>query len=266
MPKFDPTKIRLGKQEHEYDERTLRLVSDFVSPEVRVPSNYDFDKGRASFPLRMWGNDEWGDCVIAGEANQQIRLERVEQRRTIKLTDDDAITRYKALTGSQTAGDAQDEGLVVLDAMRNWRNSGFAVADKGRNYSIAAYGEVDPTDALEIRKAMYLFHGIHFGFWLPRAAQAMTRNGFWDYQGQDGPEWRAGSWGGHLVYGKKFTPDSVEVLTWGMKVRVSNSFVAKYCDEAWAVIDNPDAWRKNGMVNLDSLRQRLSEICSNVNV
>jgi hypothetical protein len=257
--------FRLGKQEYEHDAKTLSLVEEFVSPEIVVPATYDFDHNRSSFPLSAMGNDEWGNCVVCGEANQVLRLERIEQRRTIKLTDDDVITRYKALTGSQTPGDANDTGLVVLDALRDWRNNGFGVADKSRKYGIAAYGEINPLDPLQVRTAMYLFHGVQFGLWLPRAAQQMTGTRMWSYQGQEGPEWRPGSWGGHLVYGKRYGPDYVEVLSWGMKIKVSNAFIAKYCDEAWAVVDNFDTWRHTRIVDVDKLIQRLSEISSHVN-
>ena len=253
--------LRLGKGEYQHDERTLMLIN-FIAPEIRFPSKFDFDKGRTPLPIRMWGNDEWGDCVIAGQANHLLRNERVEQRRTVKLYDKHVIDRYKTLTGAQTPGDSRDEGLVVLQAMRDWRGNGFPVDN--RNYSTAAFGELEPQDGAQLRKAMYLLHGIHMGFWLPRAAQQMTDQGFWDYQGQSGAEWAPGSWGGHLVYAKKYDTDSISVLTWGREIPVSNAFVAKYCDEAWAVVDNFNSWKVKQTIDVPALKSYLRDIGAKV--
>jgi hypothetical protein len=260
--------FRLGKGEYTHDPRTL-MMTRFVLPEIRVPSKYDFDKGRKAIPIRLWGNNDWGDCVIAGQANHLLRLERVEQRRTISLVDQDVINRYKQMTGSMAPGDEKDQGLVVLHAMRHWRNNGWhlpVLTKSGgtRNYSISAYGELDPGNKKQLRQAAYVFHGIHMGFWLPIAAQRMTSEGVWDYQGGTGPEWSPGSWGGHLVYAKKFDEESFEVLTWGMKVKVTNEFINRYCDEAWAAVDNFDSWRVKQTIDVAKLRQQLQQISSKV--
>jgi hypothetical protein len=261
--------MRLGKQGYVHDDLTL-MLAQFVLPEIRVPSHFDFDKNRAPFPVRVWGNNAWRDCVIGGRCNHIVRLERVEQRRTIALFDDDAVTEYKRLTGAQTPEDANDTGLVVLDAMREWRNNGMETdARQGvrsaRIYTIAAYGELEPQDHQQLKMAIYAMHGIHMGFWLPTAAQGMTGNGVWDYNGEAGPEWQPGSWGGHLVYAKAYDEDGIEVITWGQKVKVTWNFIDKYSDEAWAVVDSFDTWRTRQTINVSALIKKLSEITSKVN-
>lgn len=254
--------FKLGKLEYKHDPLTLTMAR-FLLPEIHLPKAYDHDKGRRPFPLNMWGNDEWGDCVVAGEANHLLRLERAEQRRTISLTNQDVIDRYKGLTGAVSPGDANDVGLVILEAMRNWRNTGWQVGK--RNYSIDAYGELDTNDPEQLRMAIYVLHGVHLGFWLPLAARRMTQEGIWDYSGQTGPEWEPGSWGGHLVYSKAFTTSTLEVLTWEMKVRVTNDFIRKYADEAWAVVDSFDSWRVKQTIDVAALVKALQQISGHVN-
>jgi len=250
-------KRRLGKQEHKFDKRTL-MMARFALPGIRVPERYDFDKNKTPIPLLMWGNDRWGDCVIAGEANHLLRLERIEQRRTVKMGDDTVVARYKALSGARSPGDGNDQGLVVLEAMRDWKNNGWTI--NGRNYKIAAYGELEPSDRKQLRMAAYALHGIHLGFSLPAAAQNMA--GVWDYNGQLGPQWRPGSWGGHLVFSKSFSSEGLGILTWGQKVFVTNEFIEKYCDEAWAIVDNLDSWRVKQTINVPLLMQQLGLISS----
>ncbi len=260
----------LGKKEYEHDERTLMLAR-YVLPEVHVPDKWDFDVGRHGIPLRMWGNDGYGDCVIAGQANHLLRLERIEQRATVPLSDDDVLARYKALTGCQRPGDALDTGLYVIDAMKNWRNSGWHLPPARRRadhtYKIHAYGELDPGDPAQLRMASYLFHGIHLGFSLPLVARSMTDGGVWDYyKGETGPQWRPGSWGGHLVYSKAFDLTGLEILTWGKKIRVTDSFVEHYCDEAWALVDDLDKWRARQVIDVETLEAELRQVAHNVPV
>lgn len=266
----DILNLRLGKQEYQHDDLTLMLAKFMRTDEIRVPSTWDFDKSRRPFTLRMWGNADYGDCVIAGRANAIVRMERVEQRHTITLLDDDAINNYKRLTGCVSPGDAHDTGLVVLEAMRDWKNVGMVTDGRAgirsaRNYKIAAYGELEPQDHVQTRTASYVFHGVHMGFWLPVAAQRMTQNGVWDYNGETGPEWQPGSWGGHLVYSKAFDPESFEILTWASKVKVTNAFIDKYCDEMWAAVDVLDSWRTKQTIDVPALEAQLQKISGHVN-
>jgi hypothetical protein len=261
---FHHSKVKLGKKEYQHDDRTLMLAK-YLPVDIRVPADFDFDANRRPIPNNMWGNDEFGDCVIAGEANEILRLERVETWQTAQITDEDAINRYKHLTGCKEAGDENDTGLEIIAAHRDWRNNGFKVAYKGRTYFIDAYGEIDPSDREQVRLATFLLHGTQWGVWLPEAAQQMTNEGKWDYKGETGPEWKPGSWGGHCVYSKKFSPDSIFVETWDMEIEVTNAFIDKYADEAWGVVDNLDEWRKSGHLDVDAMEKRLSEITTKVN-
>lgn len=262
---FHHSKVRLGKQPYRHDPRTLMLGRYFKTDEIVVPDKFDFDHNRRPFPNRMWGNDEFGDCVIASEANNEFRLERVETWQTPQITDEDAINRYKALTGCKEAGDENDTGLEMIVAFRNWRNKGFQTAYKDRNYTIDAYGELDTTNEKQLRQGCYLLHGIHFGLWLPAAAQEMTNDGKWDYNGETGRDWQPGSWGGHAVYGKKFSPTSFYVLTWEMEIEVTNNFIAQYADEAWGVVDSLDKWRKSGHLDVDAMENELAQVTTQIN-
>lgn len=260
--------VRLGKQAHRYDSRTLAL-GDFIQ-HTPLPAYHDFDKRRAAFPLKVWGNDAWGNCVIVGQAHHMTRLERIEQRRTLPITEDDVVDRYKALSGAQEPGDRNDVGLVVLDALKRWREGwqlDFSRSDPPRDYKISAYGELDPHDLWQLRAAVFYLHGVQFGFWLPLTAQdgLNSENPTWDYIPTGDERERPGTWGGHLVYSKAYNSDgSFEILTWGMKVRVTPAFIDHYCDEAWAVVDDFDAWRNRPIVDVAGMIEKLREIGADI--
>lgn len=246
--------FKLGKQEHKVDKRTV-LLADFVESNIQVPVSWNFDSRRAKFPLNLWGNADYGDCVLAAQTNQLLRNERVETRSTPKVTDEDVIARYKAMTGCQMPDDANDTGLVMLDALRNWR-SGWSW--KNKQYKIAAFGLVNHSDSAAMRRCCYLFNGLQLGFNLPLNAQQGTRNGLWDFVPGAGSQ--PGSWGGHAVYAKRYDADSIYVLTWGREVRVTNSFINNYCDEAWAVIDDLDPWRlAHGVLDVQAMINKMQQ-------
>lgn len=250
--------VRLGKQEYEYDEKTLKLAIA-ISPTVVIPHMFDLDKGRSAFPIAMWGNDSWGNCVKVAEANEIIRLERLEQRRTLPITEQMVVDAYKAQTGSVSPGDANDHGLVMLSNLRLSRTQGFRV--KTRDYTIAAFGELDPQDGQMLRAGVFLLHGVQFGFALPKAAQRMST--VWDCPAPlayNDPEWKPGSWGGHAVFSKRYDDGGMEVITWGKKVYVTNAFINRYADEAWAVVDNFDNWRKRPEIDINTIIQHLRDI------
>ena len=261
--------MRLGKREYHHDEKTM-MLGNFMAPPV-VPAKHDFDAHRAKFPLHVWGNDAWGNCVKVGQANQLTRLERIEQRRTLKLQTDHIVKAYQEEvarqfgTAPEFPGDENDHGLVVLHNLRNWRNIGWPLdftkkPDDERVYTISAFGELEPNDYEQLKAACYLLHGIHLGIWLPVAVQGVYSK--WDYKPEEdtGPAWAPGSWGGHLVYAKAYDGDEMEILTWGQKVRVTKSFLARYCDEAWAVVDNFDNWRRSKQIDVEGMLAYLREI------
>jgi len=248
----------LGKKEYVPDERTI-FIGEYVRPEVHVPSKFDFDRHRRPLPNLKWGTNKWNCIVIAAQANQLLRLERVGINQTILLADSDVIRRYQALTGSVAPRDVRDEGMAVLDAMKNWRNNGWPLETKTgvKNYSIDAYGELEVRDRQKLRAACYTMHGIFIGLWLPAAAKKMVRSGYL-YVGKNGTDWEAGSWGGFLGYAKSYDPDGFEILAWGGKFWASNDFIEKYSDEAWATAEDLDDWRTVQALDVEGLRAKLA--------
>lgn len=263
--------FKLGKQEYSYSEKTVKMAR-FMAADISYAPRYDFDHGRVPFPLGPLGNDQYGCCVKSAEANQVMRFERAEQRATLQISAEDVIREYKLESQREfghapvSPDDEFDQGLIMRVNLTNWRKSGFTF--KNRTYNISAFGELDPLSESQVRAAIYHFGGVQLGFQLPFAARQMTNMGTWDYKGETGPEWKPGSWGGHCVFSKAYDPFGLEVLTWGRRVKVTDSFIARYCDEAWTEIDNLDSWRTSThVINIAALQAYLHEIgASNIEV
>lgn len=255
------------------DDRTLRL-SDFVESTVQAPVSWDFDKGIKAFPPRMWGNDQYGNCEIAGRCNYLMRTQRTQTKLTIDLENKDAISIYKQMTGCQSPGDANDTGLTTLDNLKQWK-SGWEITKKWpvggeetRAYHISAYGLIDTTNASLLRTCMYLFSGCLFGIALPITAQAQTEaGGPWDVvdpnlTGDSEP----GSWGGHCVYDIAYDADTVTVLTWEKRIKMTQAFIDAYVMEGYSVIDSFDTWYDfPHALDVPTLIQEMRNIGINVN-
>ncbi len=226
--------FKLGKKPAKRDRRNLPLKSILREP-VPVPAEYDFDTAHAGVPTPLFANDRLGDCVIAGRAHQTLRFELVEQRKVIRITDGEVVREYLSETGGP------DSGLVVLDSLNRWRTRGWIAA--GDRLFIKAFAEIDRRAPGQVRQAVFTELGVGLGLSLPLSAQPEFEAGK-PWAIVNGPDSAPGSWGGHYVYVTGYTALGPTCVTWGRKQRMTWAFFAKYCDEAYAVIDALDTPKK----------------------
>jgi len=228
--------MKFGKLPPEYDERTIQF-SKLMDPSFHAPSKFDFDKGRTPLEIQDWGSTRYRTDVIAAQANQLLRMGRIDQRRTIPLDQQDVIRRYKRLAGVKKLGDSNDIGITMLEGLRAWKQ-GWTI--RGRTYGLAMYGEVEPLERDLIRTLVYVFRGVHFGLWLPKAVQGEFHE--WKWDGENGDKWKPGSLGGVAAFCKAYTPDGYELIVDGFLVKASNEFIERFSDECWAAIESLDYW------------------------
>jgi len=235
---------KLGKAPARRDRRNLKFAALLRAP-VKVPAEYDFDLAHPGIPVPMFANDRYGDCVIAGRAHQTLRFELLEQGARLTITDAEVIAEYLDETGGE------DTGLVVLDSLTRWRRDGWIAARK--RYRIAAFTELDRAARREVQQAIVLDVGVGIGLALPRSAQAQFQSGKpWDVVA--GPSGAVNSWGGHYVHVPGYTTRGPVCVTWGQKHQMTWAFFAKYCDEAYGIIDAADSAKLARALDLAALR------------
>ena len=233
--------FKLGKARAKRDKRNFMFAALLRAP-VTVPDEYDFDLKHRGIPTPMFANDTYGDCVIAGRAHQTLRFELIEQGSNIPITDKDVLREYLKETGGP------DTGLIVLDSLKLWRKVGWPVgtATKKRVYRIKAFTELNRANHGQVKQAVYLDIGIGLGLSLPVSAQDQVQSGKpWDVV--SGPSGKPGSWGGHYVFVSGYTTKGPVCVTWGRKQQMTWAFFDTYCDEAYAMIDAPDAKQKKAL-------------------
>ncbi len=205
--------------------RLLRLANylDFAALPHPIPkSDLDYQK------VTAWGmlnNDIEGDCTIASEGHVMRQLSAANGTSTMP-TDAEVHSVYRRLTG----GD--DTGLVITDAMDDWRTNGL-----GGN-KLGAYAAIDLHSLDMLRAAIYIFGAVNMGVALPKAWQGKKL-----WQGPTGKiptsgPWAYNSWGGHCVPAVGFNEKSIFIVSWGDIIEVTNQAIADYFMEAYAMIDS----------------------------
>ena len=226
--------FKLGKAAAKKDKRNLMFATVLkVAPQL--PASYDFDLGHPGIPTPMFANDSYGDCVIAGRAHQTLRFEDIEQGSVLMISDKDVLKEYLSETGGP------DTGLIVLDSLKLWRTKGWKVGKK--KYKIQAFSQVNFANRDEVLSAIFSDVGIGLGVQLPKDAQNQIQTGQpWDVT--NGPGSTPGSWGGHYIYVPGYTPVGPVCVTWGRKQQMTWAWLEKYCDEAYAIFDAKDTFKK----------------------
>ncbi len=226
---------KFGKKPARRDARTLRFGA-ILNPATipPLPERYDFDDAHPEVPNPLFGNDAHPNCVIAGRAHQTLRFELSEEGALPTITEDDVNEEWRRQCGGV------DEGLVLLDSLKLWRSPGWSVA--GRNYRIKAFALVDPTDVARMKTAIYLLDGVGLGLALPIS---VTRDfedpTLWSVPSDPGLA-EKDSRGGHYVLLTGYDETGPVGVTWGRKQSMTWEFVARYADEAYAVVDGVDQW------------------------
>lgn len=226
--------FKLGKAAVKKDKRNL-MFATILKAAPQLPITYDFDLQHPGIPTPMFANDSYGDCVIAGRAHQTLRFENIEQGSVLMISDKDVVKEYLAETGGP------DSGLIVLDSLKLWRSKGWKVSKK--KYQIQAFAQVNFVNHDEVRKAIFSDVGIGLGVQLPKDAQGQMQGGQpWDVTTGAGAV--AGSWGGHYIYVPGYTPAGPVCVTWGRKQQMTWAWLDQYCDEAYAIFDAKNTFKK----------------------
>ncbi len=261
---------RLGRMPAKSSRKAL-MFSDFVKF-LKVPTSQTYWAKKTPIPLRSYGNTEHGCCTRAKQAVAATRMERLEQRKLISITDEEVLRVYYAMTERLYGGG--DTGAYETDALDCWRNPEHTfTATDGHPYTIDAYLRLNPANQDELRVALALAgaKGIAVCLNLPLAFQSLKPPVVWDIP--DGPligAWMPGSWGGHSLWSNGFTKAGVILdHTWELEPQVVTwEAMAAYCDEAHVVIDSLNSWKKRlqgspvAKLNLADVRDAVNEVSS----
>lgn len=201
---------------------------------VEVPS--------AQYPID--GNDQYGDCTIAGVAHLLSAWNAEVNEDDPVPSEDAVVATYFSLTGGQDAGCNEQR---VLEA---WRSHGLF------GETIDAYAPVGLSDTVELHQAIAFYGGAYLGIACPASAQQQFASGKpWTYVPGSPVE------GGHCIVALGYDHTAVYCATWGGIAPVTYPFLSHFLDECWCVIPHQFIEAGHGpSLDLTSLRSDLNQL------
>jgi len=227
--------IKLGRKPARTDKRTLKL-GKYLTGLWAPPENSGYAGKVPAFP--MFGNDELGDCVIAA-AGHLIQDWTANAESLCTPSENQILAAYEDVSGYVAGDPSTDNGCVMLDALKYWRNTGIG------GHKIDAFVSVDITNQAEVKQAIWLFGGCFVGLNLPITAQQTFPgiNGcpVWDVPQDTTGDGAPGSWGGHCVPLVAYGVDQqnhagTQLVTWATIYDATWRFLKLYGSEAWAIL------------------------------
>ena len=215
--------------------RRLWLRDYLTLPVIPPAKSYDI-----TAPWGMLGNDTVGDCTCAAAGHADMIAEIFGEKVTPAVTSDEVLAAYSAITGYSPDDPNSDQGANMLDVLKYWQKTGIA------GQKCSAYVAFDPANKAHWEAATYLFGFVYIGVNLPDiVTKALPTIIDWT-DTTDAPDQN----NGHCIIGCAYADsEGVTIVTWGQTVRATWAFLAKYCDEAYAVL--LPAWAQGDPPGID---------------
>ena len=212
------------------DKRDLKF-RDYVTVLPTPPVTFGHENLITNYG--MLGNDQYGDCVIAGSCHETM-LWTLEGSTEALFTDTLAISQYHTICG---AGDNGCDVRTVLDYRQK-----TGLIDSTKNvHKIGAYVALDQTNINEIKEAIYIFNAIGIGINFPASAMDQFNAGQpWTVVKGSKIE------GGHYIPILGYDGTYFYCITWGQIQKMDYNFFKTYCDESWAILST-EMLNNNGL-------------------
>lgn len=220
------------------------LISDYETAALPAPPNF------VSVPKvgawGMLGNDQYGDCTIAGVGHLDLAWNVEVKERDHVPTTAEAETTYFDLTGGV------DSGLAETMVLQRWLNHGLF------GYKISAYAPTNFSKKDAFKEAIAFYGGVYFGVQLPESAQQQfVQNGQSTWSVVPGSP----IVGGHCIDGVGYSNEGIQVITWGQVVTATWDWIANYVDEAYAIISSQFVQAGSGpILDIAALRSDLNAL------
>lgn len=224
----------------------VRLSPALAATAPVVPADVDYRSRVTAWPMLV--NDQLGCCTASAAGHTTEAWTTYGNGAAFTPTDGDTVTFYSGSTGYKPGQPATDQGGVMADVLNYWRKTGWPGGHK-----IAGFGQLNPSDLVELKSALYMFGTVYLGVNLPNSALTQMDKGQpWTVVARDG-----GTAGGHCINLQRVRPDGwCEVITWGRVQLVDPKWIKRYCEEAWAPVSAefvcPNGVAPNGL-NTDAL-------------
>lgn len=216
--------MKLGKRAPRAAERTLKIEM-YLPPLALAPAPISADWSAGIVDWGTMGNLEVGDCTCAAVGHAIMAWTKAAGSPK-RPSDAEILAMYGAVSGYRAGNPLTDRGAYISDVLIHWSSAGLG------GDVLTAAAKIDCTQLEHVKRVIALFGCANIGIELPASAMAQTQVGqIWEPVPDDG-----GSLGGHCVLLVGYDLDGVSLVTWGQIQRATWAFIARYLDEAWAMV------------------------------
>lgn len=220
------SQFKLGKLTAKRPYGLSDLATYAVGKLPAPPASCNYSTG-LSLPID--GNDQYGDCVMAGTAHL-LAAWNAEVKQDIHVPNSaEVVKEYFVLTGGQ------DSGLNESDTLQTWYTKGLF------GNKLAGYAPVNHKDLVALHQATAFYGGMMLGIQCPQSAQEQFQSGKpWTYEPNSPIE------GGHCIDLLGYSDEYAFCATWGGIARVTYPFLSHFLDEAYCAISQAFVDAKKG--------------------
>jgi hypothetical protein len=191
----------------------------------------DFGHEKLVTAWGMLGNDQAGDCYVAGTGHQ-IMLWTAEAGKQVPIATNTAINYYEELTlrfngkaydpsqtDPTTGENPTDTGINISQALPLLRTVGMP-DDTGKRHTIGAYVKLKPADWEQLRYGTFYFDGVGLGVQMCQEwMDSFNPNGTTVWDAVSNPTWI----GGHYISACAFRDGNVVDISWGAPVQITQA-------------------------------------------
>lgn len=215
----------LGRKPPRADKKVLRL-GFYVDPEklaeavAQLPDEIDFTKNANESLSRVYLNDQFGDCVIAGKYHTCGMMDASDGAPVRTGPDSEVKSQYVRICGPN------DAGCVITDVLDECVAGRFMVG--GKPFPVDGYCKLDWTNKDLARVAMYLLGPLTLGINLPND---WTTKNVWDVTSSR-------IVGGHDVSTAGYNANGPTISSWGRIFQMTwAAFISKkWLEECYALL------------------------------
>lgn len=221
--------VKLGRIRPDFKPMCLDLGNYFDAAEAAaLPDKVDWATKAKSSLDRMYLNDKYGCCVVAGKYHQVGVWSGNDTPTAVVGTDQEVYSHYQQICGPG------DNGCIITRVLDYMKANGLKF--NGVPHKIDGYVKADWTNKDLVKTGIYLFGGGTIGVNLPQSWTCTDC--VWDVTNSQ-------IVGGHDVCICGYDTKGVQVSTWGGVATITwNAFLSrKYVEELYFML-GPD-WYNN---------------------
>lgn len=223
--------LKFGLKARTIDPRDLRFARYVAEPALPIPPK---EFGHET-NIGLWGmlaNDRYGCCVFSGAAHEHMLWMTEGIKPFCGFSDESVLKAYSEVTGFDPKEPWTDMGTDLREALKYRRSTGVPDAE-GTRHKLLAFLVLDQANFAHVAAALWLFGAVPIGIEVTDTAMEQFHAGLpWDPGGYDK------TLGLHYVPLVAVRKGYLVCVTWGKLQAMTPRFLARRCDQAWAVLSD----------------------------